>query len=226
MQRRRGLIVVVGTVVVVALVAIAFAISLGNRLFHPKIVEEDVQSMVVSTIQREAAASFLVTGYLDISATTTVENTKYFLPEILGFNLGTTTATVRVPGRVSYGFDVRQLQQQDIRIASDGVVEVTLPKLSIYSVEPDLGRMEVKTDVGWARTHEGSGQKVAQQAMQHTQGVLRRQAEEHLGTSAQPRIHTARAIEAMLRPVLEAAGLHDTRFRYHIGSELVLEPGG
>ncbi|HET6569789.1 MAG TPA: DUF4230 domain-containing protein [Rhodothermales bacterium] len=224
MKRRRGLYAVVGAAVVVGLLAVAFAVSLGGRLLHPGIMEEEVRSLVVSTIQREAPASFFVTGYLDISATTTVENTKYFLPDLLRFNLGTTTATVRLPGRVSYGFDVRQLRRRDIKIAEEGVVEITLPQLSIYSVEPDLERMEVKTDVGWARTHEGSGQKVEQQALQHTQQVLRRQAEQHLKTSAQPRIHTARAIETMLRPVLGAAGMHDPQFRFRIGPDLVLEP--
>lgn len=193
---------------------------------RPRIVEEDVQMSVVSTIQREAPASFYITGTLDLTTSVTVSNTKYLLPESLRLSLGTTRSTVRVPGRVSYGFDVRRLRPEDIQLLPDGVVEVRLPELEVFSVEPLLEDAEVQTDVGWARLHSSSGQRVEQEALTRIRDVLRRQAEAHLERAAQPRIHTARGLRLLLAPPLEAAGVASPRFRFQVGTDLVMEPAG
>jgi hypothetical protein len=211
-------------VLAVSVFLVAIAIALGWWWMRPRLTEEDVRSVVVSTIQRESPASFYVTGSLDIVATVTAENTRYFLPDLFRFNLGTVRSTARVPGRVSYGFDVRQLREQDIRVLEDGTVEITLPELSVYSVEPDLARMEVQTDAGWRQLEPDAGQRQEQRAMEGAQEALRSQAERHLGTSAQPRINTAQAIESLLRPILQAVGMPDPQFRFHIGPRLVIEP--
>ncbi len=205
------------------LLAVGFAAAVWWG--RPRLTEEEVRQVVVTTIQREAPAAFFVTGTLHLTVTSTVANTKYFLPDLLRLDLGTTRATVRVPGRLSYGFDVRLLRAEDIRIGEDGVVEVTLPPLSVYSVEPELAEMEVQTEVGWARSQAGSGREVEQKAIRLLRDALREQGEKHLGDSAQPRINTARALQKLLTPVLEAAGLPSPQFRFRIGPELVLEPG-
>lgn len=214
----------VRTVAAVVLVAVGFAAALWWS--RPTLTEEAVRRHVVTTIQQEAPASFYVTGYLDIAATVTVENTRYLFPGLLELNLGTTRSTVRVPGRVSYGFDVRRLRPEAIRLHDDGVVEVTLPPLALYSVEPQLDEMAVQTSVGWARLRGSSGQRVERQAVQLVQEALEQQGARHLQSSAQPRLHTAKALETLLRPVLEAAGVAAPRFRFRIGPELVYESAG
>jgi hypothetical protein len=193
---------------------------------RPRVTEEVVRHAVVTTLQQEAPASFYVTGYLDLTATSIVENTKQLFPGTLGIDLGTTRATVRVPGRVSYGFDMRGLRPEAIHLRDDGVVEVTVPLLSIHAVEPDLSQLEVETSVGWARLYASSGRRVEQQALRFVQTALRQQAERHLATSSQPRINTAEALERLLTPVLEAAGMENPRFRFLVGPELVMEPEG
>lgn len=203
------------------LVLLAFAFAAGLWWMRPALTDEEVRQVVVATIQREVPASFFVTGTLDIPATVTVENTKYLLPDFFRFNLGTTRATVRVPGRVSYGFDVGALRPEAIQMGEDGLIEVTLPELSVFSVEPDLERMEVETEVGWARLHASSGQRVEQKAIGLVRRALRQQGEQHLARSTQPRVHTAEALEKLLTPMLEAAGLPDPRFRFQIGPEIV-----
>lgn len=205
------------------LVLLAFAFAAGVWWMRPALTEEEVSQVVVATIQREAPASFFITGTLDIPTIVTVENTKYLLPDLFRFNLGTTRATVRVPGRVSYGFDVGALRPEAIRVGEDGLIEVTLPELSVFSIEPDLERMEVETEVGWARLHASSGQRVEQRAIRQVRRALREQGEQHLARSTQPRIHTAEALEQLLAPVLEAAGLPHPRFRFQIGPELIME---
>lgn len=191
-----------------------------------RVTEETVQRTVVTTLQRESPASFLVTGTLHLTATTTVRNTKTFLPNVLDFSMGTTESTVRMPGRVSYGFDVRRLEPEHIRLREDGVVEVTIPALSIHAVEPDLSKMEVKTNVGWARLYRSSGRRVEQEAVQVADRALRAQATDHLKDAAQPQINTARAMREMLTPVLESAGLEDPQFMIQIGPEIVMQPDG
>ena len=193
---------------------------------RPRITEEEVRTAIVATLQREAPASFYVTGTLDLTTTATLENTKRFLPDVLDFSLGTTEAVVRLPGRAHYGFDVRHLRPQDVRLREDGTVEVTLPPLRIYAVEPDLNAMEVQTSVGWARMYRRSGRRVEQQAVRFAEDALRQQAEAHLTEAVQPRVHTAEAMEVLLRPVLQAAGVEHPTFRFQVGPELVLQPGG
>lgn len=213
-------------VVVLLLLAVGIGIGVGFRAMQPRLTEEEVQSVVVSTIQREAPASFYVTGYLDVVVTSTVANTKTLFPDLFDIDLGTTRSTVRMPGRVSYGFDVRRLRPEMIEVGDDGVVRVTLPELEIYSAEPQLANMEVQTDVGWARLHRSSGRRVEQRAIQAVQRALREQGGAHIQSSTQPRINTAEAMKALLTPVLEAAGIDRPRFAFHIGPELVMEPEG
>ncbi len=195
-------------------------------LIRPRIDETAVRQMALSAIQSESAESFFVTGSLELSATSVVENTRYLLPDLLRIDLGTTRATVRLPGRVAYGFDVRLLQPEDITFTADRFVEVRLPDLAVFSAEPRLADMEVQTEVGWARTYARSGQEVTQEAIRQAQDILRLQAKAHLETNTQPRVNTALALEKLLTPVLQSAGLTDPRFRFHIGSELIMQPSG
>jgi len=97
-------------------------------------LEEAVRQQVITTLQQESAEAFLVVGSLDIVATVEASSHKQWL----GIDLGTTTARVRVLGRVYYGFDVRALQPTSIRLTTDRVVEVMLPPLTLYAVEPNL----------------------------------------------------------------------------------------
>ena len=99
--------------------------------------EARVRRTVVTTIQEEAPASFLVTGTLDIRATVTVDSAQYATPHwlttvlnysppaLLSMLRGRSQTTVQVPGRISYGFDVRALTAEQIRVEDDvGYLEV------------------------------------------------------------------------------------------------------
>jgi hypothetical protein len=63
---------------------------------------------------------------------------------------------------------------------------------------------------------------VRDRALEGITEALRRQANERIRTAAQPRVNTARALEAMLSPALEAAGVPDPRFRIRLGNGLVV----
>ncbi len=200
--------------------------------------EERVRRTVVTTVQEEAPASFLVTGTLTVQTTVEIDSAQYATPNWLTFALkhsqpgvlsmleGRSTTAVRVPGRVSYGFDVRELKPRMIAIEETGTIAVDLPELSVYSVEPDLAQLEVKTNTeGWMRLFPSDVQEeVRKRAMEGVERAFRRQAERRLDDATQPRVNTARALEAMLTPPLKAVGIERPRFRIRVGSQLTLQP--
>lgn len=189
----------------------------------PSVSETAVRDALMTTIQEEAPEAFVVTGRLELTARTRVENTRTLLPGIVDLDLGTTRSTVRIPGRVSYGFEADSLRPAMIRMLEDGTVEVDLPPLAVYSVEPDLAALEMETERGWARLG-AVGQQVERRALTIVEPAMRRQALSHLRTSYQPRVNTARALERLLTPALRGLGMEEPRFRFVIGGDLVVEP--
>ncbi len=208
---------------VLALVAVVLVAVFALR---PRLTEEEVQTAVITTLAEEAPASFLVTGTLTFATTVEGRSEKTLLPGLLNLDLGTTRAEVRVPGRVAYGFDLRRLRASDIRFAEDGVVEVALPALAVFSVEPELERAEMRTDVGWARLHESSGQEMEALVLGRIRPAMRETAERHLGRSETPRMNTAEALVRLLTPPLEAAGLASPRFRFRLAGGAMVELDG
>lgn len=187
--------------------------------------EADVRDALFTRIQQEAPEAFLITGRLELTAQTQVENSKVLLPGIVGLDLGTSRATVRVPGRVSYGFEVDSLRPEMVRMLEDGTIEVDLPALGVYSVEADLRGLEVETERGWARLGS-TEERVERRALAIVEGAMRRQAVAHLRSSYQSRINAARALERLLTPALRGLGMEEPRFRFRLGEDIVVEPRG
>ncbi len=213
-----------GVYLALALVAIVVAVAAVVVLLRriPPVRVNDVRERVLVTLRREAPASFLVTGYLDATASATVRSRELVLPGILDLNIGTATATVRVPGRISYGFDVRQLRESMIRVLGD-TVAVAIPPLAVYSVEPFLSDVEIETSRGWLRSEQAT-QDLTREALGHLRSALHAQGDAYLHDAVQPRLNTARALEKLLTPVLESAGLHQPHYRFAVQGGLVLEP--
>ncbi len=203
-------------IAVVALLLLAL-----SRMSFPRLDEERVRTAVTTTLERETPSSFLVAGSADVVATTEVENTRLLFPNLLNLSLGTSRSTVRAPGKVWYGFDVRDLMPDMIAVGDDGSVTVRLPELSVLSVEADLSQMEVETELGWAR-HTASGEAVEQEAMAGVNEAFRAQGTAHLQDSAQPRINGAHALQKALGPLLESLGVPRDRFRIDLGDGMIL----
>lgn len=209
-------------------------------LWGRKPSDATLRRTVVTTIQDEAPASFLVTGTLDVTVTVRVDSAQYLTPSWLTYLLERTQPSalpllqggaethVRVPGTVSYGFDVRGLDSSMIAVEEDGRVGVTLPSLSVHSVEPDLAQLEVRSQAsGWMRVLPSEmPETVRTEALGAVKAAFREQAETRLESATQPRVNTARALEKMLRPALQAAGIDTPRFRIRLGDELILQPEG
>lgn len=207
--------------IVAAFALVAGALLLIPRLKAPRLSERVTAEAIHAAVQREADTTFIVTGYLEVVATVRSQDTRVLLPDFLNLPLGTTRATVRVPGRVSYGFDISQLTPGMIRVSGD-TVEVEVPPVTIYSTEPDLSRLEVETTTGWAR-RPVTAQEAERRAVQLLSSGLEQQGEAHLARSAQPRVNTARALRRMLEPVVTGLGMERPHVRVNLGAGLVLE---
>jgi hypothetical protein len=204
------------------LLVLAVVAVLWPRMRSPTISELEVRDAVFTAIQQEADTSFVITGYLEMVATTTAEDTRVLFPGILDLPLGTTRAAVQVPGRVSYGFDVRQLRPEMIHLRGD-TVEVEIPELTVYSAEPRLDELRVQTTRGWARFPVAT-QDAERRAIRELGEALRRQGDAHLRDTLQPRVNTAETLRSMLTPVLVAVGIPDPYIRIRLGEALIMDP--
>ena len=213
---------------VVAVFALAaLSVLVAVWLARPRWDVERVRDAVVSTIQAEAPASDLVTGRVQIAARREIHDLGRFswLPawlDLPGVNFLDAQTRVEVTGDALYGFDVRALTPEMINVQPDGLVDVTLPPLRIVAVDVDLRTLQFQSEEGVFRA--GAGRQLEREALEDLQVVLREQAERHLDTSVQPGMHTAEALRAMLTPPLQAAGLEQPRFRFHVAPGLVLSP--
>jgi hypothetical protein len=196
------------------------------RTVRPGLTEEELDSAILVTLTREAEASFLVTGTLEFGTQVERENRQILALPLAPFDLqiGATRVAVRLPGRAAYGFDIREIGAEDIRLADDGVVEIDLPELTTFSVEPILERAEVRTDAsGWARLDAERGSRVTRNALASARRRMREQADRHIAESPSPRLNAARAVVRMVAPSLRAAGVERPRFRVTVGVGEVLE---
>lgn len=225
-------------IAIIAGIALGAIATVGVVLWFGGPSEATVRRTVVTTIQEEAPASFLVTGQLSLETTVQIDSTAAFTPawvtsmvqasqpQLLTMMQGTASIRLRVPGTVSYGFDVRDVKPEMIEVASDGTVRVQLPELSVHSVEPDLSKLQVRTSAtGWMRLFESEvSQDVRESALSKVVDTFRAQARARLNDATQPRVNTARALQSMLTPPLQAAGVNDPTFQFQIGPELVMNP--
>ena len=207
------------------LAVIVLIIAIVMHRVSVRAFERRVEQAVVTTLQRETPQQFLVTGRLDVVSTVTVTSTRIFLPDILGLQLGRAEARVRVPGRVLYGFDVSSLTEDDVQILEDGLVEVQIPPVRIYAIDPDLAELEIESSSGWFQP-EGGEARVTEEALGRLREGLERQGQAHLRDSVQPQVNTERAVRALLEPALRAAGVADPRIRVMSGGREISAPSG
>ncbi len=212
-------LLLIGLAVLLLLAGVAAVMA--PRWLPSRVTQNDVRVAILSTLQEEADTTFLVTGYLDIATRITAEDTRVFFPGTLDLPLGTTRATVQVPGRVSYGFDLGALDPQEIWVRGD-TIEMEVPELAIYSVEPRVEEAQIETERGWTRL-PASERTTERLAMSHMSESLRRQAEAHLVDSVQPQVNTAEALRRLVTPILVSVGVEAPVFRIYIGESLVLQ---
>ncbi|MDT0630780.1 DUF4230 domain-containing protein [Rubrivirga sp. S365] len=223
---RRRLAGFVLGLVIAALVAVvvALGVALGRG---GGIDEEEVESAMLSTLQSEASEEFLVTGRLTSSLSGS--SARRWRVRLLDIETGRAEVGIRVPATMTYGFSLTDLRPGDIDFQEGGVVEVRLPPLSVFSVEPELEEASVDIDLsGQARLTPSLTERTLEQTLRRVRPALREQAEGHLQTSDQPALNTARTLSRMLSTPLEAAGVDvaGVRFRFVVAPGDTLDVSG
>ena len=201
-------------------------VGVGVLTSSSALSEDEVRSLVATQIESEAAEGFVVTGRL--TSTLSGSTARRWRIRLLNIETGRSEVSLRVPASMTYGFSLDDFDADAIRFREDGLVEVVLPPLSVFSVEPELEAAEVDIDLsGQARLTPSQTQRTVQQTLRRVRPALREQAEEHLATSDQPRINSARALRRVLSSPLEAAGvdLEDVRFRFVVAPGDTLDLG-
>lgn len=199
-------------VTLVLLLLVIVAVGVLTWWVPRQFTQSDVHTVITTTLQQEAQQSFLVTGELRATATLDTEDTKRMLA-FLPSSFSTSRVTVRVPARLLYGFDVRDLGPRHVRLAEDGVIEVRVPNLKLYAVETLLEDVEIESDRGLLRSTD-SVQEQIERGLEAVRPALRKQGEAHLAQNRQPRENTTEALEAMLTPAFIAAGMASPQFRF------------
>lgn len=215
-SRRRGAPVGLGLAVVLAVAVLLGVWALRDA--GPTI--EDVRMEILAQIESEAAEGFVVTGRL--SSTLSGSSARRWRLRILDIETGRAEVGVRVPATMTYGFSLDDFGADDVRFLEDGIVEVVLPPLEVFSVEPELEEADVMIEQsGVGRITPSLTEQTIEQTLRQVRPALRERAERHLETSEQPAVNSARALRRVLSTPLEAAGvdLGDVRFRF------VLAPG-
>ena len=212
-------------VVLLLVVAVAAVWSVWNA--RALVSEDEVESAVLSGIASESPEGFVVTGRL--TSGTTTRSARRWRVRLLNLEAGRSMVTVALPGEVTYGFPLDALTADDIAYLDGGTVEIRMPPLEVFSVEPVLEEAVVDAQVsGTARLTPEMTERTLQTALRRVRPALRRQAEGHLAASTQPRQNAALALRRMLTAPLEAAGVRGARFRFVLapGDTLELSPDG
>lgn len=211
--------------------ALAVTVAVGVALVRSggMLSEDEIRTAVRVGIEAEAAEGFVVTGRL--ASTLSGSSARRWRLRILDIETGRSEVSVRVPATMTYGFSLDGLPADAIRFREDGIVEVIVPPLQVFSVEPELESAEVDIDLsGQARLTPGQTERTLEQTLRRVRPALREQAEAHLRQSDQPAVNSARALRRMLASPLEAAGvdLDAVRFRFVLapGDTLDLAPEG
>lgn len=225
-RRRAGGLLIGLAIAALVAVIVALGVTIGRGSV---VTEEEVQSAVLTALQRESAEEFVVTGRL--SSSLSGSSARRWRLRLLDIETGRAEVDVRVPATMTYGFSLGDLDADDVRFEEGGVVEVVLPPLSVFSVEPELERAEVDITVtGQARLTPALTERTLETTLRRVRPALREQAEAHLRSSDQPAVNSARALRTMLSTPLEAAGVDvgDVRFRFVVapGDTLDVSPEG
>src|SRR5690606_27826223 len=101
-------------------------------------------------------------------------------------------------------------------------VEMEVPELAIYSVEPRVEEVQIETERGWTRL-PASERSAERLALGRMSDALRRQAEAHVRDSVQPQVNTAEALRRMMTPIIVSLGIPSPVFRIYVGESLVMQ---
>lgn len=191
--------------------------------FKPTI---NVNSTISTTVSRMRDAAKLVVLVEEVDVTVQKTSDKSVLNGKL--NLGTTTVTVRASGnRIQYYVPLDKITPDDFAFdltSNRLTLRLAVPAVDeeMVEVQSDPAKIEVQTDIGWARLDKYSGQALRDEAKRDLRPAVIEQgrAAEHVERA---KANTKAAVEKLMAPLL--AGLKsDVIFQVAFTTPLVIAP--
>lgn len=194
------------TILILAFVAAGIWFSAPHLLreLAPHIIEKsEVQQFNDMLVDMKPDAA-IQAGFIETTHEQTWGNEAFF--SLLGIEipLGQTEATLRAPIKVYYGVRPHAIHA----IGTKGKqLHLTVDRVEVLSVDADISRLEIKTDVGWARLDAMSGEEARARAKKSFEQSKYRAADSML----QSLQVTAHVREAMKVIATRITGITDVR---------------
>lgn len=191
--------------------------------FKPTI---NVTSTISTTVSRMRDAAKLVVLVEEVDATVQKTSDKRVLYGKV--NLGKTTVTVRASGnRIQYYVPLDRITADDFAFDPPSkklTLRLAVPAVDeeMVEVQSDPAKIEIQTDIGWARLDKYSGQFLRDEAKRDLRPTVIEQgrAAEHVERA---KANTKAAVEKLMAPLL--AGLKsDVVFEIAFTTPLVIAP--
>jgi len=194
----------VTTFIILALIAGGIWFS-APKLFEdlaPHVVEKSETKQFNDMLLDMKPDSAIQAGFIQTSHEQTWSNEAFLSFLGIEIPLGQTEATLRAPIKVYYG--VRPHAIHALKSVK-GQLHLTVDSVEVLSVDADISKLEMKTNVGWARLDTLSGEEARSRAKKAFEQSKYRAAESML-YSLQV---TAHVREAMKTIATRITGIHD-----------------
>ncbi|MCF7822181.1 MAG: hypothetical protein K9M17_07060 [Mariprofundaceae bacterium] len=143
-------------------------------------------------------------GFVETMHEQTWSNEAFFSFFGIEIPLGQTEATLRAPIRVYYGVRPHAIHATG---SAKGQLYLTIDRVEVLSVDADISRLEIRTDVGWARLDALSGAEARSRAKKAFEQSKYRAADNML----QSMQVTAYLREALKAIATQITGITDVR---------------
>ena len=174
------------------------------RELLPHVVEKSETQQFNDMLVDMKPDAAIQAGFIETMHEQTWSNEAFFSFLDIEVPLGQTEATLRAPIKVYYG--VRPHAIHATR-AAKGQLHLTIGKVEVLSVDADISKLEIKTDVGWARLDALSGEEARARAKKAFEQSKYRAADNML----QSMQVTAYLREALKAIATQITGITDVR---------------
>ncbi len=181
------------------------------RFFHalaPHIIEKSEVKQFNDMLVDMKPDAAIQAGFIETMHEQTWGNEAFLSFLGIEIPLGTTEATLRAPIKVYYGVRPHAIRAID---TEGEQLHLTVEKVEILSVDADISRLEIKTEVGWARLDAISG-KEARLRVKRAFEEGKYRAADNMLQSLQVTAHVRAALKAIATRI---TGITDVRVDRH-----------
>jgi len=189
-------------------------VAMAVLLFYPPLHSWRIEQAFDDRLIRIGQSAAIQAGY--VSTMHEQRWGSHAFVNILGLSLprGKTEARIRAPIRVYYGVTPAHLHLMRVK---DGILHIAVDKVTVLNVATSVARLEMETEVGWARLDAVSGEearKAAKRAFERT----KYHAADKLLSSRMVTEHVRIALKKIAKHILGVRDVQITRRDVPAGS--------